>query len=171
MKRQLQDISHYVILVGSSSKMEESDLWTGEDGFIYYYSRPVLDSRLFPPQKLMEDAFKEAEEKKKRKSLMSTKINWKDSKPAPRTFASIEVGDAFTIDTVHSKGAVYIKVDLIEVLTSIRNNTYGAANFNVAGNRYAMQEVATGKVFAPTPSPIKPVEVEISVNQAKPSIY
>ncbi len=140
------------------------------DGFIYSYSRPIFDGRLFPPQVLMESAIKEAEEKKKRKSLMSTKINWKDSKPAPRTFASIEVGDAFTIDTIHSKGAVYIKVDLIEVLTNIRNTSYGAGNFNVATNRYAMQEVATGKVFAPTPSPIKPTEVEITVNQAKPSL-
>lgn len=151
--------------------MEESDLWNGEDGFIYSYSRPVLDGRLFPPQKLMEDAFKEIEEKKKRKSLMSTKINWKAGKPAARYFADIAVNDAFTIDTVNSKGAVYIKVDLIEVLQHIRNNSYGASNFTPGNSRYAMQEVETGKVFAPTASPIKAVEVEINVGQAKPVIY
>lgn len=141
------------------------------DGFIYSYSRPIFDGRLFPPQVLMESAIKEAEEKKKRKSLMSTKIKWNDSKPVARKFNDIEVGDSFTIDTVNSKGAVYIKVDLLEVLTSIRNTSYGLSNFTPSTSRYAMQEVATGKVFSPTSSPIKPVEVEISVNQVKPSIY
>lgn len=142
-----------------------------DGGFIYSYSRPKFDGRLFPPQKMMEDSYKEIAEKKKRKSLMSTKIKWNDSKPVARKFADIEVGDAFTIDTVNSKGAVYIKVDLIEALTSIRNTSYGLSNFTPSTARYAMQEVATGKVFAPTPSPIKAVDVEIAVNQTKPAIY
>ncbi len=141
------------------------------DGFIYSYSRPKLDGRLFPPQQLMEAAYKETEDKKKRKSLMSTKINWKPGKPVARYFTDIAVGDAFTIDTSNSKGAVYIKVDILEVLQFIRNNTYGASNFVAGNSRYAMQEVETSKVFAPTVSPIKAVEVEINVGQAKPAIY
>lgn len=80
------------------------------------------------------------------------KINWK-SKPAKTiVFSSLGVGDTFR--NTHGHGAVYMKVQLC--------GDY---------DDYGMLELATGKVFKPTSSPLELVDVEMTVDTTKPSIY
>lgn len=76
-------------------------------------------------------------------------------------FKDLEVGDFFKIDSPSALGAVYRKV--------LRDKDKYS---NVLSDpQYFQEEVATAKLFNPTPSPVKRVEASIHINEDKPSIY
>lgn len=77
------------------------------------------------------------------------KVNWK--KTTNLSFADLSVGDSFR--NLHGFGAVYTKVQL--------NGT----------NKCYMLEIATGKLFDGTSSPVELVDVSVQVNTKKPAIY
>jgi RecJ-like exonuclease len=97
------------------------------------------------------------------------KVSWQDEgviPVKPLYFDDLSVGESFRIDTVNSKGAVYRKVDLTAYLKDEDiDEVYGV------DNTCAMEEIATGKVFTPTKSPIKRVDVDVTIRQAKPDLY
>lgn len=72
-------------------------------------------------------------------------------------FHDLSTNDSFVIDTRQSRGAVYRKVAM---------SSRGLQNLSEL-----MLEEATGLLFPPTSSPVKPVDVEVAVNTARPSIY
>jgi hypothetical protein len=87
---------------------------------------------------------------------MSTRVTWSGPKLAKGIyFKDLPVGSSFRI--VNGHGAVYQKVEIQK---------------NVLGQEVlAMQEIATGKVFAATQSKVEEVFVEITVGAVRPSIY
>ncbi len=98
-------------------------------------------------------------EQKKEEKELSTKITLENK--VGKVFNDLAVGEHFVIDTEHSKGAVYRKV---EVEHAVLTNSYGGTN------KLAMMEVATAKTFLPTQSYVKVVDVEIKVKAVKPSL-
>lgn len=83
-------------------------------------------------------------------------VFWKNQKSVATVyFNQLEVGECFKIDTPTSLGAVYRKV--------VRDKDCPAT--------YFQEEVATARLFLPTPSPVKRVTVEIHVDESKPNIY
>ncbi len=80
------------------------------------------------------------------------KVNWNHRVAKTKTlhFANLDINDAFKI--VGAK-AVYIKV----------KENYGQNEW--------MMELATGRLFAPTLSPVDLVNVEVNIGIPKPSIY
>lgn len=95
---------------------------------------------------------------KKEKKPVSTKINWVGGQGL--RFGDLTVGEHFVVDTDQSKGAVYRKV-IVE--HTVMNKVY-------QGTSFGQMEVATAKVFPPTQSQVKVVEVEISVKACKPNL-
>lgn len=90
------------------------------------------------------------------------KVSWKDSRVTSKlTYSDLDVGDSFVIDTPSSKGAVYTKC------------VYRVHSFeNLDGkNQYYQMEIATGKLFSPTNSAVKRVNVEVEIDVNKPSCY
>ncbi len=105
---------------------------------------------------------------------MTTKIVW-ESEPASLakpTFDSLKVGESFVIDSLSSRGAVYRKVDLTEFIHALPLSKVTVRSFtpSTVQENHAMEEIATGKVFKGTTSPVKRVTVEIKVSAKKPSI-
>lgn len=90
------------------------------------------------------------------------KVSWKDSRATSKlTYSDLDVGDSFVIDTPGSQGAVYTKC-------VHRVHSYGG----VAGkDKYFQMEIATGKLFSPTNSAVKRVNVEVEIDVNKPSCY
>ena len=83
-----------------------------------------------------------------------TKVTWESNQQTGKLyFSNLAVGDCFKIDTRASKGAVYRKV-----LSECDGEEY-------------QEEIATGKLFYPTASPVIKVDVEIVVSAPKPAIY
>lgn len=80
---------------------------------------------------------------------------WKKQKPVGQTlyFDDINVNEAFKNAGTLSKGAVYIKVK------------------NSRDHQMFMQEIATGILFPPTKAPVKRVDLTITIDEVKPSIY
>lgn len=78
------------------------------------------------------------------------KVTFKNSPPVYPSrlyFEDLARNESFMIDTIGSKGAVYIKVE------------------KARGDReFYMQEIATGYLFKPTSSPVKRVNVETKVD-------
>lgn len=104
---------------------------------------------------------------------MSTKIIWENSvQEKSLTFGDLKVGESFSIDSIASKGAVYRKVDLTEFLHALPlgRGTVRAYTPSTVQENHAMEEVATGKVFHPTTSKVKRVEIEIKISARKPNI-
>lgn len=98
---------------------------------------------------------------KDEKKPVSTKINWTGGKDKYRLyFDDLALGEHFVVDTDLSKGAIYRKV-IVE--HTVVNNVY-------QGTSYGQMEVATAKVFRPTSSMVKAVEVEITVRAVKPNL-
>lgn len=81
------------------------------------------------------------------------KVNWNQSKVGQDRFDDLGLNESFRIASPQSRGAVYVKV--------IDNRT----------GDYGMLELATGKVFDPTTSPVEPVNVEVNVSAPRPNIY
>lgn len=91
-------------------------------------------------------------------------INWlKSQKPKPLYFKDIQVNEKFVIDTGNSMGAVYTKVQNM--------NAYNTQDWTNDDDDFGMMEIATGKLWAATKSPVKLIDVEINIDAAKPSIY
>jgi len=86
------------------------------------------------------------------------KINWKNTPSKTVTFSTLNVGDTFK--NTHGHGAVYMKV---KVNSDVVRGGYTES--------FGMLELQTGKVFKPTSSPLELVDVEITVDTVKPSIY
>lgn len=86
---------------------------------------------------------------------MPVKIKWANKVEVKKDlyFSDLDTGDTFKIVNSTSKGVVYMRVE-------DQNTGY-----------YGMLELATGKVFASTPSRVERVNVEIHVDAAKPSCY
>jgi hypothetical protein len=86
---------------------------------------------------------------------MPVRINWGKKVEAKKDlyFQHLEVGDTFKINNSMSKGVVYMKVECQEHFT------------------HHMLELATGKVYPPTPSKVERVGVEINIEALKPSCY
>lgn len=81
-------------------------------------------------------------------------IKWKLTKNV--YFTDLELLDTFKI--VGGRGAIYMKVSINKQITN-EELIYGQL------------ELATGKVFKPTSSPLVLVDVEMNVETPKPSIY
>ena len=90
----------------------------------------------------------------KEKVKMTTQIEWTKQQTKAIYFEDLEVGQHFSIDTPGSKGAVYRKIKF--------SNAYG--------DTYYQLEVATASIFDSTKSPVKLVDVKISINAEKPNI-
>ena len=104
---------------------------------------------------------------------MSTKIIWENSvQEKSLTFGDLKVGESFSIDSIASKGAVYRKVDLTDFLHVWNAGTpsYKRIVPSTVQENHAMEEVATGKVFHPTTSKVRRVEIEIKISARKPNI-
>ncbi len=86
------------------------------------------------------------------------KVKWTNEKKQLH-FNDLGVNQSFRIASNRSQGAVYTKVELDNILV---NSTFA---------KYGMCEVATGKVFVGTNSPVELVEVEALINGTKPNIY
>lgn len=71
-------------------------------------------------------------------------------------FHDLAVNDNFVVDSLRAQGAVYRKVSL--------KNNYG-------GNKTYQMEEATGKLFEPTTSQVKKVNVKVSIEANDPGIY
>jgi hypothetical protein len=96
------------------------------------------------------------------------KVSWKDegvTKVRALTFEDLNVGESFKIDTPASRGAVYVKVDLGARLDDLDGY------YDCDKDKYGQLEVATGKVFTPTKSPVKRVDVSVTINEVKPALY
>lgn len=86
-------------------------------------------------------------------------INWKQQ---PRlNFANLALNEAFRIIGAQ---AIYVKVDTTIFLKEEFQRDY-------VGGKFAMYELATGRLFKPTPSDIEPIQVDISVSVPSPPIY
>lgn len=93
-------------------------------------------------------------------------INWlKSQKPKTLYFKDIQVNEKFVIDTGGSKGAVYTKVE------NVNGYNVDDSDWENEESDHAMMEIATGKLWASTKSPVKLVDVEINIDAEKPSIY
>jgi hypothetical protein len=91
-------------------------------------------------------------------------VSWKNT-PKTLYFNDLSDGDSFRIATGNSKGAIYTRVNLNPfVMTHHYNDT-------LRGRDYGMLEIATGKVFIPTKSPVERVSVNVSIDTEKPSLY
>lgn len=104
---------------------------------------------------------------------MTTKIIWENSvQETSPTFDSLKVGESFMIDSLASKGAVYRKVDLTEVIHMWTSSVpkYSRIVPSTVQENHAMEEIATGKVFKATTSRVKRVETEIKISAKKPNI-
>lgn len=101
-------------------------------------------------------------------TIMSLKINWNSplSDPVIR-FDDIEANTPFVIDTPASRGAVYVKVVSASSMMFCDKNDIHGIEYQNGG----MYEIATGKVFPPTTSPIKVVPLSYNVSTPKPEIY
>lgn len=86
------------------------------------------------------------------------KINWKNKPAKTVIFSSLDVGETFKNTQGH--GAVYMKV---KVNSDVVRGGYV--------DSFGMLELATGKVFKPTSSPLELVDVEMTVDVPKPTIY
>jgi hypothetical protein len=88
-------------------------------------------------------------------------------------FRDLDVNTAFR--NKNGKGAVYIKVELNKNLYIFTEDDVdcclGTAELSPITSRYAMYEIATGKLFEPTNSPLEIVELKLKVSVPKPSIY
>jgi hypothetical protein len=80
-------------------------------------------------------------------------VNWKDSVATARnlTFDDLNLNESFR--NVNGRGAVYVKVQV-----------------HNSDDEY-MMELATGKLFNPTVSPVERVNVDVNVNASKPRFY
>jgi len=103
-----------------------------------------------------DEVFTYAEAAKLKTTKPVSNVFWKNQKPATVVyFNQLETGECFKIDTPSSLGAVYRKV--------VRDKDCTPT--------YYQEEIATARLFLPTPSPVKRVTVEIHVDESKPSIY
>ena len=81
------------------------------------------------------------------------RLSWGLKKPVVQRlyFADLALNETFR--NVNGRGAIYAKVE--------ENHT----------NKTFMYELATGKLFIPTSSPVERVDVDVQVSTNKPSIY
>lgn len=80
-------------------------------------------------------------------------VNFRGSSVGKLLFEDLDLNDSFVIDSPASHGAVYRKVR--------KSRT----------SDYYMMEEATGKLFDPTVSNVKKVNVAVQIDTNKPSIY
>lgn len=92
------------------------------------------------------------------------KINWQNQKESVNFFENLDVNTGFKVVSPHARGAVYIKVAKGDSDTKIYSSRHGHMEC-------MMYEVATGKLFPPTSSPVEIVEIETNIHQKKPGIY
>lgn len=86
------------------------------------------------------------------------KISWKNTKVTTElTYSDLQVGESFYINS--GKGAVYTKV------------VYRDRSYTSKKDEYFQLEIATGKLFKPTNSGVRRVNVEVQIDVNKPSIY
>lgn len=87
----------------------------------------------------------------------NVKINWKHKLlPQVQYYSDLSLNEAFRLTTGQ---AIYIKVLVSPKVAGNRNEEYG------------MLEIATGKVFPPSNSPVELVNVEVNVDSVKPPLY
>lgn len=85
------------------------------------------------------------------------KVNW-SSDNCQLFFRDLEINQAFRNAGKWSKGAIYIKVGIDK--TSVSQEPF-----------YYMYEVATGKLWPATSSPVEVVDVSVNINSPKPAAY
>lgn len=98
---------------------------------------------------------------------MSMQINFKNDVTTKQLyFADLPLNSAFRIKTSGSKGAIYIKTQEINHFSRMGSN-----NKLQTVNHFRMYEIATGKLFEPTPSPVELVSVKIEIDAERPEVY
>jgi hypothetical protein len=90
---------------------------------------------------------------------ITLKINWKASTPKNKDlyFNDLKVGESFINVSGYGQGAVYRKV--------VREPTCPGVN------EYFMLEIETSKLWNPTKSAVRVVDVEVNIPLERPSIY
>lgn len=77
------------------------------------------------------------------------------------TYSDLPLNSAFRINSDSSRGAIYIKIKVVDHRKKMSNRE----------NTDYMYEIATGKAFPATTNYVEPVTVSVNVDSVRPAIY